>query len=146
MGGLLTLDGFLKTFPQIDTNSPPHGWTKQKASNVQGMLSPVHRRRTYLIHAIRDYCRRIHPWLLLRSRCNHLAGKYPRTEKDHFHGNVHHDCRRHHPMLFIQPRPAHCGQTDYGVRQRNGMIMTRQPRQSPANHPTEYLHRSDMAV
>lgn len=37
LGGLLTLQSFLKYFPQIDVNDPPPGWTEGKASNVQGI-------------------------------------------------------------------------------------------------------------
>lgn len=37
MGGLLTLKSFLQFFPEVDTESPPHGWSKSKTSNVQGI-------------------------------------------------------------------------------------------------------------
>lgn len=37
MGGLLTLPSFLQYFPQVDTTSPPPGWTSSQASNVQGI-------------------------------------------------------------------------------------------------------------
>jgi hypothetical protein len=36
MGGLLTLNSFLKYFPQIDTQNPPDG-NASKASNIQGI-------------------------------------------------------------------------------------------------------------
>lgn len=37
LGGLLTLESFLKYFPQIDTENPPPGWTATQSSNVQGI-------------------------------------------------------------------------------------------------------------
>lgn len=37
MGGLLTLNSFLKYFPQIDTVNPPPGTTPGQASNIQGI-------------------------------------------------------------------------------------------------------------
>lgn len=37
LGGLLTLDTFLKYFPEVNTESPPPGWSEGKASNVQGI-------------------------------------------------------------------------------------------------------------
>lgn len=37
MGGLLTLPSFLSLFPQINTQSPPPGWSSSRASNVQGI-------------------------------------------------------------------------------------------------------------
>lgn len=37
MGGLLTLDSFLKLFPEINTSSPPAGWSSSRASNTQGI-------------------------------------------------------------------------------------------------------------
>lgn len=37
MGGLLTLGSFLRLFPEINVNSPPPGWSANKASNVQGI-------------------------------------------------------------------------------------------------------------
>ncbi|XTI96141.1 sugar transporter STL1 [Cenococcum geophilum] len=37
MGGLLTLLSFLSLFPQINTQSPPPGWSSSRASNVQGI-------------------------------------------------------------------------------------------------------------
>lgn len=36
LGGLLTLPTFLERFPQVNVDDPPEGWTKGKASNVQG--------------------------------------------------------------------------------------------------------------
>ncbi|ROW10272.1 hypothetical protein VMCG_01923 [Cytospora schulzeri] len=37
LGGLLTLNSFLRYFPQIDTDNPPPGWTASQSSNVQGI-------------------------------------------------------------------------------------------------------------
>jgi len=37
MGGLLTLNSFLKYFPQIDTVNPPPGSNPGQASNIQGI-------------------------------------------------------------------------------------------------------------
>lgn len=37
MGGLLTLDTFLKVFPEINTTHPPKGSNPGKASNIQGI-------------------------------------------------------------------------------------------------------------
>ncbi|KAK3717853.1 hypothetical protein LTR37_005625 [Vermiconidia calcicola] len=37
LGGLLTLESFLKYFPEVDVNNPPHGWSEGKTSNVQGI-------------------------------------------------------------------------------------------------------------
>ena len=36
MGGLLTLQTFLKYFPEIDTVNPPPGSSSSHASNLQG--------------------------------------------------------------------------------------------------------------
>lgn len=37
MGGLLTLDTFLETFPQINTDHPPPGKTSSYTSTIQGI-------------------------------------------------------------------------------------------------------------
>lgn len=37
LGGLLTFESFLKLFPEVNAESPPPGWSKGKASNVQGI-------------------------------------------------------------------------------------------------------------
>lgn len=37
MGGLLTLKSFVGTFPEIDTQFPPHGQSKAYTSTVQGI-------------------------------------------------------------------------------------------------------------
>ena len=50
LGGLLTLPSFLKFFPEVDVEHPPHGWSESKTSNIQGQLSTwktmIVRRRT----------------------------------------------------------------------------------------------------
>lgn len=37
MGGLLTLEPFLETFPKLNTASPPPGWSESRTANVQGI-------------------------------------------------------------------------------------------------------------
>lgn len=37
LGGLLTLEVFKTTFPQIDTSNPPNGWSESKTASVQAI-------------------------------------------------------------------------------------------------------------
>ena len=107
MGGLLTLQSFLKYFPQIDTVNPPQGSTASHASNLQGKcgFGPFyiiwyHGESCVLIWS-RHYGWWLYPWLLLWRRSNYLAGEFSWPEADNFHRFIHNGHWGDDSMLFL---------------------------------------------